>query len=34
MIVDGQHEGVGGRLHIKTDDILEFFGEGRVVGSL
>lgn len=31
LLVDGQHDGVGGRLHIETDDILDFFGEGRIV---
>ncbi|KQU03490.1 hypothetical protein ASG60_16630 [Methylobacterium sp. Leaf469] len=31
LFVDGQHHGVGRRIHIKAHDLLDFLGEGRIV---
>lgn len=34
LFVYGQHDGVGGRIHVETDHILHLLGEGRVVRAL
>ncbi len=32
FLVDGQHDGVAGRLHIKADHILDLLCKGGIVG--
>ena len=34
LLVDGQHDGMGGRVHVEADHILDLLGEGRVVRAL
>ena len=34
LFVDGQHDGVDGRIHVETGHILHLLGEGRVVRAL
>ena len=34
LLIDRQHDGMGGRRYIKPDDILQLLGEGLVVGQL
>ncbi len=32
FLVDGDHDGMGRRMHVETDDILDFLSEGGIVG--
>jgi hypothetical protein len=34
LLVDGQHHGVGGRIHIKAHNSLDYLGKGRVAERL
>ncbi len=34
FLIDGQHHGMTGRLHVQADDILHFRGKGGIVGHL
>ena len=34
LLVDRQHDGMGRRIDIEADDVVELLGEGRVVGQL
>jgi len=34
LLINGQHHGVARRLHVEADHILDFFGEGGVLGFL
>ncbi len=34
FLVDRHDDGVGGRVHVETDDVLHLLGEGRIVGFL
>ena len=34
LLVDGQHDGVGWRVHVEADDVLDLLGEGGVLGAL
>ena len=34
LLVDREHHGVGCRVHVKADDILDFLGQGGVGGPL
>ena len=34
FFVDRQHDGVGRRVHVEADDVLDLLGEGGVVGAL
>lgn len=34
LLIDGEHHGVSGRVHVQAHDVLDFLGEGRIVGTL
>ena len=34
FLVDREHHGVGWRMHVEADNVLDLFGEGRVGGTL
>jgi len=33
LLVDRQHHGVGGRVHVEADDVLDLLGEGWILGA-
>ena len=34
FLIDRQHHGMTGRLHVQADDLLHLRGEGRIIGRL
>ncbi len=34
LLVDRQHDGMGRRVHVEADDVLDLVGEGGIIGAL